>query len=188
MKSKWKKIMACTLVLSLLGGGSSLLFADSFTEHVRVWMNGKELKDGGYLIDNKTYIPIRDIDGAITWDKKSGKVDIIKPNVHIFLFKGDTAFGNVNRGKLKFNVFSQVDTLNDDIHAVKVAITDPAGNVKDIQSQDVTNNNKDNFWFRTYDFTYDFNTVGKYSVGFYIKTSSESGFVKVAEKVITVLK
>ncbi|MFC7681629.1 copper amine oxidase [Paenibacillus sp. GCM10028914] len=187
MKSKWKKIMACTLFISLLGGGSSILFADSFNEHVRVWLNGRELKDGGYLIDNKTYIPVRDIDGAVNWDNKSGKVQIIKPNVHIFLFKGDTAFGNVNRGKLKFNVFSQVDTLNEDIHSVKVAISDPDGNVKDIQSQEVKNKS-DNFWFRTYDFTYDFNTVGKYSVGFYIKTSSDSGFVKVADKVITVLK
>lgn len=185
MKSKWKKIMACTLVLSLMGG-SSLLFADSFKEHVRVWMNGQELKDGGYLIEGKTYIPVRDIDGAVHWDKDSGKVIIIQPNVHIFLFKGNTVFGNVNRGKLKFNVFSQIDTLNDNIHSVKVAISDPAGNVKDIQTQEVKNS-KDNFWFRTDDFTYDFNTVGKYSVGFYIKTSAESSFVKVAEKVITVL-
>ncbi|WP_422660443.1 copper amine oxidase [Paenibacillus sp. EC2-1] len=187
MKLKWKKVMACTLLISLLGG-SSLLFADSFNEQVRVWMNGKELSDGGYLIDNKTYIPVRDIDGAVNWDKKSGRVDVIKPNVHIFLFKGDTAFGNVNRGKLKFNVFSQIDTLNADIHSVKVAISDPSGKVKDIQTQEMKNNNSDNFWFRTYDFTYDFNTIGKYSVGFYIKTSADSAFVKVAEKVITVLK
>lgn len=187
MKLKWKKILACALFISLMGG-SSLLFADSFNEHVRVWLNGRELKDGGYLIDNKTYIPVRDIEGAIYWDKNTGKVDIIKPNVHIFLFKGDTAFGNVNKGKLKFNVFSQVDTLNENIHSVKVAISDPSGNVKDIQTQEVKDNNSDNFWFRTYDFTYDFNTIGKYSVGFYIKTSSDSEFVKVAEKVITVLK
>ncbi|WP_106768228.1 copper amine oxidase [Paenibacillus faecalis] len=185
MKASWKKILLCTVVLSLIGG-SSILFADSIKEHVRVWMNGRELKDGGYLINNKIYMPVRDIDAAVDWDKNSGKVNIIKPNVHIFLFKGDTAFGNVNRGKLKFNVFSQVDNLQDDIHSVKVAITDPAGNVKDIQTQEVKNN-KDNFWFRTYDFTYDFNTVGKYSVGFYIKAKADSNFVKVAEKVITVL-
>ncbi|GAE04345.1 hypothetical protein JCM10914_389 [Paenibacillus sp. JCM 10914] len=47
---KWKKMMACVLVLSLMGG-STLLFADSVNERVRVWMNGSELKDGGYLID-----------------------------------------------------------------------------------------------------------------------------------------
>ncbi|WP_054958336.1 hypothetical protein [Paenibacillus dakarensis] len=187
MKNKWKKIAICTLLISLMGGGS-FLFADSFDEHVRVWFNGKELKDGGYLIDNKIYIPARDTDSAVTWDKKHGKVNIIKPNVHIFLFKGDTAFGNVNRGKLKFNVFSQIDTLTDDIHSVKVAIADPSGKVRDIQSQDIKDNKSDNFWFRTYDFTYDFNTIGKYSVGFYIKSSSDSEFVKVSEKVITVLK
>ncbi|GAE04346.1 hypothetical protein JCM10914_390 [Paenibacillus sp. JCM 10914] len=95
-------------------------------------------------------------------------------------------FGNVNKGKLKFNVFSQIDSLNNDIHAVKVAIEDPSGNIKDIQSQEVKGR-KDNFWFRTYDFTYDFKTTGKYSVGFYVQVKSDSPYVKVAEKVITAL-
>lgn len=186
MKVSWKKVMAATLVISLMGGGT-MLFADSLYEQVKVLLNGKELKDGGYLIDNKIYVPVRDLNGAVQWDKKSGKVQVIKPNVHIFLFKGDTAFGNVNRGKLKFNVFSQVDTLYDNVYAVKVAIEDPSGNVKDIQSQNIDNQNKDNFWFRTNDFTYDFDRGGKYSVGFYIKYSADSGYEKVAEKAITVL-
>ncbi|ACX64182.1 hypothetical protein SAMN04488688_112103 [Paenibacillus sp. cl141a] len=182
---KWKKVMACMLVLSLMGG-STLLFADSVNERVRVWLNGRELKDGGYLIDGKTYVPVREFDGAVDWNSANGQVQVVKPNVHIFLFKGDTVFGNVNKGKLKFNVFSQVDSLNNNIHAVKVAIEDPSGNIKDIQSQEVKDR-KDNFWFRTYDFTYDFKTAGKYSVGFYVKVKSDDGFVKVAEKVITAL-
>ncbi|NMO94703.1 copper amine oxidase [Paenibacillus lemnae] len=186
LKLGWKKITAAALVLTLMSGGT-LLFADSIQDRIRVWMNGQELKDGAYLIDNKIYVPVRDISGATNWNKSSGTLRIVKPNVHIFLFKGDTAFGNVNRGKLKFNVFSQVDTLHDDVEAVKVAIEDPGGSIKDIQSQSNIQG-KDNFWFRTYDFTYDFDTVGKYSVGFYIKTSAGSGFEKVAEKVITVLK
>lgn len=187
MKIGWKKILAAALVTSVLSGGT-MLFADSISDKVRVWVNGKELKDSGYLIGSKIYIPVREMDGALDWDKKSGKLQVIRPNVHIFLFKGDTAFGNVNRGKLKFNVFSQVDSLNDDIYAVKVAIEDPSGKLKDIQSQTIRNQSRDNFWFRTYDFTYDFDTVGKYTVGFYIKTSANSGYEKVAEKVITVLK
>jgi hypothetical protein len=182
---KWKKVMACMLVLSLMGG-STLLFADSVNERVRVWLNGHELKDGGYLIDGKTYVPVREFDGAVDWNPANGQVQVIKPNVHIFLFKGDTVFGNVNKGKLKFNVFSQVDSLNNDIHSVKVAIEDPSGNIKDIQSE-VVKDRKDNFWFRTYDFTYDFKTTGKYSVGFYVKVKADSDFVKIAEKVITTL-
>lgn len=166
-------------------GGS--VFADSITQKVRVWMNGKEIQDGGYIIDGKTYVPIREFDGVVKFNSDTNKVEFIKPNVHIFLFNGDTVFGNVNKGKLKFNVFCQVDSLSDDVASVKVAITDPSGKIKDIQSQDVSGSQKDNFWFRTYDFTYDFSSAGKYKVGFYIKATKTSDYVLVSQKVITAL-
>ena len=57
-------------------GGSTLLFADSVNERV----------------------PVREFDGAVDWNPANGQVQVIKPNVHIFLFKGDTVFGNVNKG------------------------------------------------------------------------------------------
>jgi len=68
-----------------------------------------------------------------------------------------------------------------------VAITDPAGNMLDIQSQDLSSDQKDNFWFRTYDFTYDFKTTGKYTIGFYIKVSKNDEYQLVAQKIITAL-
>ena len=83
---------------ALFNGWRTLLFADSVNERVRVWLNGHELKDGGYLIDGKTYVPVREFDGAVDWNPANGQVQVIKPNVHIFLFKGDTVFGNVNKG------------------------------------------------------------------------------------------
>lgn len=180
---KWKKIMVCVFVFSLMGG--SILFADSVTQKIKVWINGQEVQDGGYVIDGKTYVPVREFNGVVNYS--GDKVQFIKPNVHIFLFKGDTVFGNVNKGKLKFNVFSQVDSLSEQVSSVKVAITDPSGNIKDIQSQDLSSSQKDNFWFRTYDFTYDFSVAGKYKVGFYIKATKSSEYVLVSEKVITAL-
>ncbi|MGN7357668.1 copper amine oxidase [Paenibacillus sp. SAF-054] len=167
--------------------GGSVMFADSVTQKIRVWINGQEVQDGGFVIDGKTYVPIREFNGVVHWDGDANKVQFIKPNVHIFLFKGDTVFGNVNKGKLKFNVFSQVDSLSEHVTAVKVAITDPSGNVKDIQSQNLGSGQKDNFWFRTYDFTYDFKTAGKYKVGFYVKASKSNDYELVSEKVITAL-
>ncbi|MCJ8011318.1 copper amine oxidase N-terminal domain-containing protein [Paenibacillus sp. KQZ6P-2] len=167
--------------------GGTVMFADSVSQKIRVWINGHEVQDGGYVIDGKTYVPIREFDGLVNWDGDANKVNYIKPNVHIFLFKGDTVFGNVNKGKLKFNVFCQVDSLSEPVSSVKVAITDPTGHVKDIQSQDLGSNQKDNFWFRTYDFTYDFKTSGKYKVGFYIKASKNDDYTLVSEKVITAL-
>lgn len=53
-----EKIALCVAVFSLMGG--SLLFADSVNQKIRVWSNGKEIADGGYLIDGKTYIPARE--------------------------------------------------------------------------------------------------------------------------------
>lgn len=181
---RWKKIALCVAVFSLMGG--SLLFADAVNQKIRVWNNGKEVADGGYLIDGKAYIPARSVGGVVNWDG-SGKVTILKPNVQIVLFNGDKVFGNVNVGKLKIKVLTQVDSLTDEIAAVKVAITDPSGNVKDIQSQELGGSKKEDFWFPTSEFTYDFKDAGKYRVGFYIKASKGSDYVLVAEKVITAL-
>ncbi|AIQ35317.1 MULTISPECIES: hypothetical protein [Paenibacillus] len=182
--NRWKKITLCVFAFSLMGG--SLLFADSVNQKIRVWNNGKEIVDGGYLIDGKTYIPAREAGGLVSWDG-SGKVSILKPNVHIVLFKDNTVFGNVNVGKLKIKILTQVDSLTEEVSAVKVAITDPSGNVKDIQSQELEGSKKDNFWFPTSEFTYDFKETGKYRVGFYMKSSKNADYVLVSEKVITAL-
>ncbi|GAB6990556.1 copper amine oxidase [Paenibacillus pini] len=179
-----KKIMLCVCIFSLMG--SSLLFADSVSQKIRVLINGEEVQDGGYVIDGKTYVPIREFNGLVSWNGDTNKVQFLKPNVHIFLFKGGTVFGNVNKGKLKFNIFCQVDSLEVPVAGVKVAITDPNGISKDIQSQDLSED-KDNFWFRTDDFTYDFKVKGKYKVGFYMKMTKNSDYALISEKVITAL-
>ncbi|WP_150268663.1 copper amine oxidase [Paenibacillus tepidiphilus] len=182
---RWRKVALCVVAFSLMG--SSFMFADAVSQKIRVWSNGKEIADGGYVIDGKTYIPAREAGGIVSWDG-SGKVTIIKPNVHMVLFKGDNVFGNVNTGKLKIKVLAQVDSLNDEVAAVKIAIADPSGNVKDIQSQELGSSKKEDFWFSTSEFTYDFKDTGKYRVGFYIKATKNSDYVLVSEKVITALQ
>lgn len=179
---RWKKIAVCVFAFSLMGG--SFLFADSVNQKIRVWSNGKEIADGGYLIDGKTYIPAREAGGVVNWDG-NGKVTILKPNVHIVLFKDDTVFGNVYLGKDKIKVLSQVDSLTEDIAAVKIAITDPSGNAKDIQSFELNGSQKDNFWISTAEFTYDFKDPGKYRVGVYLKPTKNGDYTLVSEKVIT---
>ncbi|WP_037289693.1 copper amine oxidase [Saccharibacillus sacchari] len=177
---RWKRIAVCTLALSLLSG--SVAFADSAFQKIRVLINGSAVSTGGYLIDGTTYVPVREFDGLAEYNDNTRTVTFTKPNVDIFLFKGDTPFGNVSVGKLKFYIFSQIDNLNTDIEAVKVAIRNPSGEVKDIQSQELSSR-KDNFWFKTYDFTYDFSRAGKYYVEFYIKKSGGS-YSMVAQKTI----
>ncbi|MFP4974596.1 copper amine oxidase [Paenibacillus sp. CN-4] len=179
---RWRKVAVCVAVFSLMGG--SMMFADSVTQKIRVWSNGKEIADGGYLIDGKTYIPAREAGGVVLWDD-SGKVTIIKPNVHMFMFKGDTVFGNVKPGKVKFKVFTQVDNLTSEIASVKVTIMDPAGNVKDIDEQDVSGSLKEDFWWTTKEITYEFKDTGKYRVGYYIKPSKNADYTLVSEKIIS---
>lgn len=183
---KWKRTLALVLVFSLVGGGS-MLFADSITEKIRIVVNGNDVSGGGYYINGTTYAPVRELSGLASWDAASKKVTVTKPNVHITLFKGDTVFGNVNVGKLKFHVLSQVDSLDGKISEVKVAITDPSGNTKNIQTEKMGSGSKDNFWFKTSDFTYDFKKKGKYKVGFYMKPAGGNSFFLVSEKVITAL-
>lgn len=177
---RWKRIAVCALALSLLSGSTA--FANSAVQKIRVLINGTAVSTGGLLVDGTTYVPVREFDGLAEYNDSSRTVTFTKPNVDIFLFKGDTPFGNVSVGKLKFYIFSQIDSLNADIAAVKVSIRNPAGETKDIQSQEL-NSRKDNFWFKTYDFTYDFSRAGKYYVEFYIKKSGGS-YAMVARKTI----
>lgn len=122
---KWRKVMALVMAFSIMGG--TAISAESAKDQVQLIINGEVSKDGAVVIDGKTYVPIRDFNGLVNFDPSGGKVVFDQPNVHMFLFKGDTVFGNVNKGnKVKFNVFSQIDTLKTDISGVKVAITDPS--------------------------------------------------------------
>ncbi|ANS75040.1 copper amine oxidase [Paenibacillus yonginensis] len=181
----WKRTAAFLLLFSL--ASSTLLYADGTSQKIKVLFNSRELSDGAYIIDGKTYVPIRELGGMVNYNDDSKTVKFNKPNVHIFLFKGDTPFGNVNVGKLKFNVFCQIDSLTADISSVKVAITAPDGSVKSIQSQEIGKDQKDNFWFRTADFTYEFNSAGKYSVGFYMKGTGDDDYTLISQKVITAI-
>ncbi len=188
MNLKWRRVMVLVLAFSLTGG--SMLFADSATQKVKLYMDGREVEDGGYVIDGKTYVPVRELEGLVEYDEATKKVNYYKPNVHIFLFKGKgEVFSDIEKaGKLKFSVFSQIDNLRTEISAVRVAITAPDGTSKTIQTKDVKDTGS-NFYFVTDDYTYDFKTAGKYTLGFYMKPATGgSDFVLVSEKSINVLK
>ncbi|SDW34513.1 stalk domain-containing protein [Paenibacillus sp. CF384] len=184
---KFRRLLMLTLVLSLWGG--TMLFADSASQKVRVIVNGNELDDAGIFTDGKTYLSVRQVantlQSIVYWDEASKKVTLYKPNVHMFLFKDNTIFGNVLKGnKFAFKVFAQIDNLQTDISAVKVTIEDPKSNVTLIQSENITIQ-KDNFWYRTDDINYTFDDVGKYTIRFYMKVAGSDDWKLVSEKTIT---
>jgi hypothetical protein len=184
---KFRKLLILLLVMSLWGG--TMIFADSAAQKVRVIVNGSELDNAGVSMDGKTYITVRQIantlQSLVVWDEGTKQVTVYKPNVHMFLFQDNTIFGNVVKGdRITFKVFAQIDNLLTDISAIKLSIFDPDGNEKVIQTKNVVNN-KDNFWYRTDDFTYSFDQAGKYTIRFYMKLSGTDDWKDVSEKTIT---
>ncbi|RUT36297.1 copper amine oxidase [Paenibacillus zeisoli] len=182
---KWKRVAALVVAFSLLS--SSLIYADAAVQKIRLIINGQEIDDGGYMADGRAYVPVRELNGLVEYDDATKRVTFTQPNVDLFLFKGDTPFGKVSVGKLKFNVFCQVDSLKGDVSSVKVTIKGPDGSEKSIQSQDLGKEQKDNFWFRTNDYTYDFKSAGKYTINFYLKPSKSRDYDLVSEKVINAI-
>lgn len=181
-----RKLLIFVLLLSLWGG--SMMFADSAAQRVRVFVNSLDLQDRGMLVDGLTYLPLRQVANSlqalITWDDNTRSANIYKPNVHMFVFKGEVAFGKVKRNsRHTFNVMAQVDNLQTTITAIKVAIADPNGKEEVIQSQDLPEH-KDNFWFNTKEIKYSFDAAGNYPVRFYMKQPNSDDWRLVSEKLI----
>lgn len=184
-----RKVVILMLLLSVWGG--TLLFADSATQKVHVFINGLEQDDGGLIEDGKTFLPLRQLASSmqaiIEWDNQDKRATVYKPNVHMFLFQNNAVFGNVAKGyQAKFKVFAQIDNLKTDIAAVKVSIFDPYGKEKVIQTENV-NTTKDNFWFATDEIDYKFESSGKYPIRFFLKLHGSDEWTAVSEKLISSL-
>ncbi len=180
-----KKIVLAAILLCIWGG--SMAFANTASNKVSVFFNAVEVKDDGILLDGKTFLPLRELANSfqalLVWDDRNKSAKLFKPNVHMFVYQGNTPFGMVKRGTYKFNVFAQIDELKTDITAVKVSIIDPKNNEKVIQTKSV-DRKTDNFWFVTEELDYRFTVSGKYIIRFYMRTPDEE-WTAVSDKVIT---
>lgn len=186
---KARKVIILLLLLSIWGG--TMMFADSASQKVRVIVNGNDQTEDGLIVEGKTYLPLRQLASSlqviVEWDNQSKRATLYKPNVHMFLFRNNAVFGNVNKGfQGSFKVFAQIDNLKTDIVAVKVSIFDPSGKEKVIQTGNV-NPTSDNFWYATEDVDYKFESTGKYPIRFFIKTKATDEWTVVSEKLISSL-
>lgn len=189
---KFRRLIMLTLALSLICG--TVAYADTITQRIKIWVDKQELDDTGVVVDDKTYLPVRTIadrlNAIVTWDDSAKRVAIYKPNVHMFTMKDTVPFGSVPKDKIKFFVFSQIDSLKTDITAFKVTIADPYGDETWLDGRNSTDEEfpvagKDNFAFKTKEISYDFKYSGKYVVRFWMKPEGEPSFHLVSEKVIT---
>lgn len=190
---KFRKLLISTLAIALLGG-TAVYAADTVVQKLRVIVNKKEVDDAGLLVDGKSYLSVKalseKVDGIFLWDDGTKKVSIYKPNVHMVTRKDGNIFTDVPlKSKVKFNVFSQIDSLKVDISAFKVTIDDPYGESTWIDGRSSSDKEfpevgKENFYFLTDDITYSFDSAGKYVIRFWMKPDGESSYQIVSEKVI----
>jgi hypothetical protein len=192
---KVRKIIILTLIFTLIFGSG--VYADSITQKLKVWVNKKD--DNAYasvIVDKNSYISSKlvtdKLQTILLWDEDNKKVSIFKPNVHMLTSSENKIFGEVKRyDKFKFNTFVQVDTLKVDISALKLTIMDPYEDEKliDMRSSGDSDfpDGKDNFWITIKDISYNFDSVGTYTLRFWVKPAGETSFQVVSEKVINVV-
>ncbi|WP_256761580.1 copper amine oxidase [Cohnella sp. WQ 127256] len=185
---KFRKLILLTLSLSLIFG--SVAYADSVSQKLKVWINKKE-SDSSITVDNKTYISSQivsdKLQAILLQDDK--KISIFKPNVHMVTSYDTTIFADVKKNeKAKFMAFIQVDSLKVDINAYKLTIADPYGDETQIISVKSGDSEfpdgKSDFWTTIKDISYKFDSVGTYTLRFWMKPVGESDFQVVSEKTI----
>jgi hypothetical protein len=169
-------------------------YADSVTQKWRVLVNKKwEEGNDGVVVDNKTYISSQvvsdKLQAIVIKDDSDKKVSVFKPNVHMLTSSGPDIFAEVKQSKTaKFNTFIQVDSLKTDISALKLTIANPYGEETLIEQRKSGDSDfpegKDSFWITMKDISYNFDSVGVYTLRFSVKPAGESAFQVVSEKTI----
>ena len=186
-----RKLLVMIVVLSLVFGTAA--FAETISQSIKVEMNKKDIADGGLLVDNKAYVGVgalaKAMQAMVSWDNDAKKATIYKPNVHMITMKDNLIFGSVNSGRTKFQVLAQIDSLETDISAFKVTISNIYGDETLIDGRDSSDKdfpNKKDFWFKSKEFSYDFDIIGPYTIKFWMKKSGDSSSYQiVSEKVIS---
>ncbi|CAM3654045.1 stalk domain-containing protein [Marinicrinis lubricantis] len=186
-------------VICIIGITSSVTaFADDAFEwvkakKVKVSVNGSSMGTSALLTeDGSTMLPLRDIanqlQGMVEWDDKTQTVKVYKPNVHVSLLlakdpKNMIPFGDVEKGKHEFVIFTQVDSIYNKISAIKTTIEDPFGDTV-YTYEDEVKDHKENLWMTTPTIELNFKQVGKYTVKIYMKPEGSKQYALVSQKVI----
>ncbi|WP_276355879.1 stalk domain-containing protein [Cohnella caldifontis] len=189
---KIRKVLISAVVLTLLFGTAA--FAESITQDIKVIVNKKGADDNGVLIDNRAYLAVgtlaKTLQAFVTWDNGEKKVTINKPNVHMFTMIDNQAFIGVPKGKYKFRVHAQVDSLTTDIASLKFTISDPYGEETLIEARYAGDENfpteKEDFILNTKDISYNFSSAGRYTVRFWMKPTGDAPIQVVSEKSIII--
>ncbi|MRN52267.1 hypothetical protein [Paenibacillus monticola] len=181
---KINKLLFLVLGLMILPG--TMLYAASSQSEVSVYVNNVVQKQSGILSEGEAFIPAEQLSenlyGLLSVEESGNTVRIYKPNVNTTLLddKGGI-FGKVKSpARITFSTLVQVDNLKTEISDIKITITDPADKTEVIDTQQI-NNKEENFWFKSVEFTYNFNTKGSYAILVYFKDINSGKWFPVSE-------
>jgi|GEM_PF-2283283 len=178
-------------------------------EKVRLVLDGEEVvtRVPGFIIDGATVVPLRifaeSLDVIVRWDDEAKTAYMYRPNVNMQFTANPvydeskktyvvySPFGKVpksQRYNFTFYVYSEIDSLPNEVVQVKIVLKDPNGEIVsegDVQSYDASIENSLQYIqpFKNVTFT----QSGNYYVEFLLKSdSTNSAFSKIGEKLILV--
>lgn len=154
------------------------------TEKLKVVLNGNEINEGGYMIDGRAYLAIRQLSEVlqafISWDDVNKKVLIDKPNVDLLVMGNKKIFNKAKLEKIPFYILVQGDHVPTKVEAIKLTMTDPKGKTVIIEERNI-NVNDNCIGFMTTEREYDFNVKGNYTVSCYLKQKDDE-YTIIAQK------
>jgi hypothetical protein len=189
---KFRKTLILVTALTLAFGTAA--YAESITQNIKVFLNKKELDNGGLLVDNRAYVAVgtlaKSLQAFVSWDNNVKEVSINKPNVHMFTMIDNQAFFSVPKDRYKFRVHAQVDSLKTEITSLKFTITDPYEEETLIEARYAGDekfpSGKEDFLLNTSEISYNFKYAGRYTVRFWMKPAGDAPMQVVAEKNIII--
>lgn len=181
---KIKKLIVLVLCVMILP--ATMIHASSNQSEVSVYLNNVVQKQSGLLTEQGLFLPAEQLSenllALFSLDESGKTIRIYKPNVNMVLIDNDgKIFGKVKiPSRITFSTLLQVDNLKIEISDIKLVITDPTDKTEIIDNQQIKEKGE-NFWFKSTDTTYSFNTKGTYTIQVYFKVIDSGKWFPVSE-------
>lgn len=179
-----KKLVFSVLCLMILPG--AILYAASSPSEVSVYVNQVAQKQLGKWSEEGVFLPVdlisQNLNVLMSLDETGKKVQIYKPNINMVVLddKGGI-FGKIKSpSRIAFSTLVQVDNLKTEVSEIKLTITDPANKTETVDTHQIKEQ-EDNFWFKSEEYTYSFNTKGTYTIQVYFKEAGSKKWSAVSE-------
>lgn len=163
-----------------------MLHAAAAKPDINVYLNNVLQKQSGFSSDGEVFLSATQLSeqlyALMSVEDSGATVRINKPNVNTVLLddKGNIFGKAKSTMSQKFSVLAQVDNLKTEISDLRITITSPSGVTETIDSQPIKDQ-KDNFWFKSAEYSYTFEAKGAYAVRVYLKDTNSKKWSTVSE-------